>query len=511
VAVALGVLLAVPAQSGAGLLKPTLIDANTGKDAVPIGASIGNRRGWSGFIQETGGKKRLYVAYARNGGFRAPVLADRGNEVTFGGLAGNEQGQAFVFFTEKVGNNHVIFARRLEGGRLGALQQVSPDNQNTGPGSLVVTPYDRGRGMDMSADGSAVVLYTDVTDANNPKPRAATLAPGGDQWTRHDLPAFCSDPRIDGRGNVACVGRDNNMNLYVLRIVGGQVKQDLMIAPNAMDQFSMAVSPGGMGIALGRTNQFHVFAFRKRDIGQDGPWESLGFLEEGVIQANADPEDPFGAINRRGDGILVFRDNSMNNPQGYYRLLRNGDVGSGGVISKSMSRERPAIDSRGARFVLYEAADFKSSLLHRFTGADPGSGSPLAPGREPYFVGSLAGFQVSEAGDMLAIIRSGENPSRLESIFGDFQPPTAKPRSATKRPRVGRSVRLRSRAMDTFADPRSQDISWKVSGGVTTARTFRGKNVSVRFRRPGRYRFTVTVRDLGGNQVRKTLRVRVRR
>jgi hypothetical protein len=74
--------------------------------------------------------------------------------------------------------------------------------------------------------------------------------------------------------------------------------------------------------------------------------------------------------------------------------------------------------------------------------------------------------------------------------------------------RVRRRARVRFRARITEPGPDSVAVRWTFGDRTRAAR---GRNVTHRFRRPGRYRVTVTVRDNDGGVSRDILYVRVRR
>jgi hypothetical protein len=496
------------ATGAAGLFGPQRIDARTGKDAIPLGTAIGNRRAWAGFAQNTGGRDRLYVAFARNGSFGAPFLADRGNEITGGELAGSHGGDAVVVFVEKVGNNHVLFGRRLHEGSAGSVAQISANGEDVKFAGFMF-PFDRTWSLAMNARGAAAVTYF---HAAGMKAIAATLAPGANQWTSHQLATTCDDPGIDDRGNVACVGVDANNHFAASRIVGGQLRTETIDA-NSMDEFSLAVGRGGTALALERDKDFHVVAWRKLDIAQDGAWENVGpKVEEGIIQANANAEDPFAALDRRGNGALTFRDNSNNNPQGYYRLVAAGRPGSGGVLYKSMARGRIRVDGAGNAVVAFTAgaAQTVHASVRRFARGLPGAESPLARGLEPYSIDSSVGIDVDDAGNLIALITQGANPTTVRAIFGDFAGPTLKPRASSSHPRVGRKIKLYSGASDSFADIRARDVRWTLPSGVSASRTVKGLNIRVRFNSARRFKIRVKAVDRAGNHTSATLRVRVR-
>jgi hypothetical protein len=503
-AAALGGMFAAPGL--ARLLAPQRINANTGQDALNVGASLGSRQAWAGLVQKTNGQNRLYAAYARSGTFRPAFVADRGNAVVTGGLAGNQRGAAVIVWTEKVGNQQVLFGRRLADGRAGAVVQISVAGEDAQFGNAMF-PFDRTHGVAMNDAGAAVLCYFDAAGV---KSYAASLAPRTNQWTRHEM--ACSDPHIDAGGDVlADVGKDANNKFSAAMLVGGQVRNEIIDANvTPMDEFAIGLGAGGTAMALGRDNNFHAIAYRKASLTANSGWENVGPLETDLIQANANPEDPFAALDARGNGIVVFRDNSANNPQGYYRLVSAGRPLGGAVLDHSAARLRPAVDAAGNPRVAYSANDAKSGFINRFRRGNPGTALALAPGLGPYSVPSLTSIAVDTAGDFLVLLREETNPLHVRAVFGDFAAPTLRPSASPRSPLVGQRVRLRSRASDAFADLSKRNIRWTLPRGVQLSRTTTGASIRVKFSRRGRFHIHVVATDPAGNRTRRAFSIRVR-
>ena len=500
----MAVAAAFPAASSAGLLAPQGLDAGTGTDAFQAGTSIGSHKAWAGFIQKTQGHDRLYAAYSLNGKFAAPFAVDNGNAIQSGELAGSENGTAVAIWTEKVNGKGVVFGRRLSGGKAGPVTQISADGEDASAGANGMFGFDRTWGLAMNSKGAAALCYFDKTGN---KSHVAVLPAGQDQWQSFALDTACIDPGIDDRGNVAVFD-----GKFMSRVVNGQVFKD-DLAPTYMDEGSLAVGPGGTALAVGRDNNFHVFAYRKLDIGDDAPWEQVGGnLEEGLItDPNLSPEDPFAALDANGDGAVTFRDNSANAAHGYYRLVSGGNPGTGGTLYASGARGRIAVDGAGNPIVAHSAADFKSASVIRFAGGTPGPDLGLAPGLTDYETPSSVGIDSNTAGDFIVLVSQATNPAALYAVFGDFNKPELAPKASPRKPHAGDRVKLKSRATDSFASVRGQDVSWKLPSGVKTAKPVTGKTIKVRFPKAGTYKVKVTAVDRAGNRAKAKLKLHVKR
>ena len=489
----------------AGLLAPKTIDAGTGKDSGEVGAAIGNHRAWAAFVQETGGVKRLYAEAAHNGRWAHPFLADRGNEVQLAGLAGSGRGRAVLVFTEKVGGKEVLFGRRLANGAGGPVDRISAAGEDVRSDPLNAHGA-RGNGVVMDDAGAAAVCYR---DAVSQKPMLATLAAGASQWVEHPVASDCLDLVIDARGDVVSVGTDGQ-KLFASKIVNGQSSTETI--GNAMDEPSVAISPSGLAIALVRDNNFHVVAFRKRDVTSNSPWESLGRVDSDTVFDNGDsPEEPRATLDANGNGVIVWHSNSMNDAKTAYNIIRTGQPATAKFLSKEATDSFPYATTiaTGMPAVGFELPGGKTGLF-TFRAGVPSAPLTLAPAIAPTVLNSAAGLVGDGKGNLVVLLFAGQNPIRTVAVFGDFGRPGLKPRAPHK-VHARKRVTLTSGATDTFADPRPNQVRWTLPRGVRALAGTHGLKLRVRFARKGRYTIRLTVTDLGGNTHTATLRVKVRR
>jgi hypothetical protein len=363
------------------------------------------------------------------------------------------------------------------------------------------TPFDRNHAIAMNEFGSAVICYRDLADATNPRSFAAILPPGQASWALHEVPKGCIDPGIDSRGNVAVLGQDAN-TIVITRIVGGQLDED-PTEDNAMDQWTLEVSPGGQAMTQGRDKDFHVNAHYKGDIAEDGDWQKTAMVEVGVIQDGANPEDPFAALDSQGDGVFVFRDNKMNAERGYYRTVSGGVFDEGAALSESMSRQRVAIDEDSHPVVVYSDEDSGRTMFHRFDAGEPGAAAPLGADLDPNVGPNILGVSSTAAGELLALV---DEPGALYAVVGDYLAPLLAPRVPAGK-RAGKLVRLRSGASDSLGLRR---VTWRLPRAAKGKRTRRGETIQVRFKRKGRFSVRLTALDRAGNSTTQTLRIRIR-
>lgn len=505
-------LVAAPVTpASAGLLRRLSLGTAGATNAVNVGATMGPDRAWVGLVQTVGGVKRLYTDFARNGRFGRPVVADRGNPVVNAGLAGSagggSGGNAVLAWTELVGNVHVLFARPLSSnGTVGPVVRVSAANQDAVfDGADMVVPFDRTHAIAMNDRGAAALCYFDAAGMQS---FLATLAPRSNHWATHQM--ACSDPHIDTAGDVfASVGPDANNKFSAAMLIGGQVRTE-SIDPNVNpgDEFAVGLGAGGTALALGRDNNQKPLAYLKPNLASNGGWQNVGPLDGGLIPSGFSLEDPFAALDAHGNGVVVFRDNNNNNPEGYYRSVVAGTPMGGAVLDHSMSRLRPAVNALGTPFVAYSAADFNSGFLNIFKAGAPGSALPLAPGLGPYDVPGLTSIAVDAGGDVLVLLSVAGPPQTVAAVFGDFSSPTLRP-VVPRQIRAGRRVLLRSGATDAFAEPSNSEIRWKLPSAVRGRRSLTGLRIHVTFRKRGRFRIIVTATDPQGHRTSKTLTVRV--
>src|SRR5919198_3464003 len=290
-------------SSSAGLLQPQTIDAGTGADAIDVGASFGGKQAWAGFEQAASGVNRLYVAHAQDGVFAAARPADRGNAVTSAALAGNGSGGALAVFTENVSGASTLFGRRLSDGQLGPALQISADGQ-----SVSLLKVHRVRQAAENDAGVAAVCYVDSLGAAF----AAVLTPSGTSWTRFGplKSKSCDDIAVDAAGDVIVLGEDADNHPSTDRIVGGTLQPGEEVDSTGKDEPSLAVF-GSSALVLARIDAvsggFAAAAWKLNDIAAGGSWQSLGSIDNGVLDATGNVEFARAAVAPNGKGIVTFR------------------------------------------------------------------------------------------------------------------------------------------------------------------------------------------------------------
>lgn len=519
---ALGLTIPMIVNGQAALLPPVTIDANTGLDALDVGASIGNRRGWAAFVQTTGGVQRLYVAYAEEGAFSPPFLADRGNAVTAAALAGNDAGDAIVVFTEQVGAKGVLFSRRLSGGQAAEALQASAIGTN----AVIRSPLaglHHARIVAVTASGAAAVCYRDAdTDAIY----VGTLAPSAGTW----LPVGplkstrCDDIAVDARGNVIVVSQDQNNDLVADRIVNGALRSEVIDA-EGMDEPSVALSTAGTAVALARVDaggNFAAAAWRKADVAQDGAWTKLGVVDAAVRANGENTSFPRAALNAAGRGVVTFNvTNPGTNSARVYSALTDASKTSGVVGTPQKLADVkvgqvpvPNVLATGDPLVQYQATAPNGKLLpvvHVFVRGAPGPARPLLPeSGDDVELLNVPSFAADTPGNFLAVLRRYSTPVRAVGVFGDFVPPALNPAAVPRRPRLGFLVVLRANAADSFAALRPGAATWRFPRGAVQGKRIRvGDRLSVRFLRRGRVRVTLTALDRAGNRAQLTRTITV--
>src|SRR3989440_6202935 len=260
----------------AGLLQPQPIDANTGDDALDVGASFGARQAWAGFEQPATGAIKLYVAHAQDGVFAGAQPVDT---VTSAALAGNRNGGAVAVYTKKVGVGllSTLFARRLSGGQIGPELQISLSTQNVG-----LLRVHRMRQVAENDAGVAAVCYGDGLTG---LPWAWVLGPSATSWATFGplTSKDCSDIAVDAAGDVIVLGQDNTNVATTDRIVNGSLVQPgEQEDPTAKDETSLA-GWGNSALVLARVSPnggaFTAGAWKVHDLaaGRSDPFVGDGY------------------------------------------------------------------------------------------------------------------------------------------------------------------------------------------------------------------------------------------
>ena len=501
-AVALCAIMAPVAQ--AGLLAPMTIDAGTGKDSIEVGGAIGNHRAWAGFVQQTRGVDRLYVDFAHDGTWAHPFLADSGKEVDAAGLTGSATGAAVAVFTEQVAGKDVLFARRLKNGAGGPIPQVSAPGEDAKFEPLMFH-FLRGRKLVMNAAGEAAVCYH---DAANAKDIIATAAPGSNRWVEHVAGNGCDDLGMDSRGDVISVGSSGGA-FDATRIVGGHVTTE-KIGDNIMDEDSVAVSTSGLAIFVARDTNFHIVAYRRRDITKNTPWESLGRVDsDNVFDPGDSPEEPRATLDPNGNGLIVWHSNSMNDAKTAYTDIKHGQPMTATFLAKEATDSFPyAVTIKTGMPATGFELPGTQTAVGPFHAGLPRPELTAAPGMAPTVLESAAGFVSDGLGDMLVLLFQGANPERTVAVMGDFAPPTLKP-TAPRTVHARKTVTLKSGASDTFADVQAKEVTWTLPHGVKSLDGRHGLKLRVLFKHAGRYQIKLRATDRGANSATARLRVKV--
>jgi hypothetical protein len=318
----------------------------------------------------------------------------------------------------------------------------------------------------MNDAGAAGVCYD---DAAAQKSFIATLAPGASQWVEHPVASNCLDLVMDARGDVVSVGF-NGTSFDASKIVNGQASTET-ISDNVMDEPSVAISPSGLAIALVRDKNFHIVAFRKRDIISASPWESLGRVDsDNVFDPGDSPEEPRATVDSHGDGVIVWHSNSMNDPKTAYNPIKNGQPGTATFLAKEAMDSFPYATTiaTGTPAVAFELPGVQTGLFS-FTAGMPRARLTLAPGMAPTLLNSAAGFTGDGQGDVIVLLFQGQNPGHTVAVLSDFGRPILKP-SAPHKVHANKPVTLTGGATDAFADIQPNQVHWtlprrQVAGG----------------------------------------------
>ena len=486
-------------SGNAGLLQPQPIDANTGDDALEVGASFGSRQAWAGFEQPTTGAIKFYVAHAQDGVFAAPQPID---SVTSAALAGNRTGGAVAVYTKKVGAGLVstLFGRRLSGAQIGPELQISMDTQNVSP-----LKVHRVRQVAESDAGVAAVCYVDSLTGLL---WAAVLGPSSSSWTRYGplTSKDCSDIAVDAAGDVIVLGQDNGNVATTDRIVGGVLQPGEEVDPTAKDEPGLAVW-GNSALVLARADPgmaaFTAGAWKLDDIAAGGTYHSLGNVSpsDWDPMGNYNVEFAKAAVAANGKGIVTFR---LGNPgtqtsTDYYETF---DASSGLGQPQKLAGESkladvtPAVDANGNGLATWVDQNGASPEQHIRS---------LATGAQDFILASselnaTTSFEADAAGDFLVVVERGSSPVHAAAFFADLAKPTLAPTSSTQTPVVTTPVVLHSGAADTFAPPAASAVRWHFpAGSIIGPLDLTGLDVTVTPATVGPVTVQLTATDKGGN------------
>jgi len=495
-------LLGIP-PGNAGLFRPQLIDANTGDDALGVGASFGARQGWAGFEQPATGTIKLYVAHAQDGAFSAAQPVET---VTSAAVAGNRSGDAVAVYTKKVGVGLVstLFARRLSGGQIGPELRISAD-----PQSVNVLRVHRVRQVAENDAGVAAVCYVDDSLGQL---WAAVLKPSDTAWTRYGplTSKDCSDIAVDGAGDVIVLGQDNANVATTDRIVAGELKPGEPVDATGKDEPSLAVW-GNSALVLARVSPnggaFTAGAWKLDDIAAGGTYQSLGYVSPSDWDPNGNYNVEFAkaALAANGKGIVTFR---LGNPGtqtsfNYYETFDAGSIAPLGPPQKLAGESKltdvtPAVDASGNGAAIWGDQNGTAEDQHVRSLAPGAPAEDVVLGHSR--LDASTGFDADSAGDFLAVVERGASPVRVAAFFADFVKPTLAPTSSTQKPVVPKPVQLHSGAADSFAPVSASAVHWHFpAGSILGPLDLTGLDVTVTPATVGAVSVRLTATDKGGN------------
>ena len=482
----------------AGLLQPQPIDANTGDDALEVGASFGSRQAWAGFEQPATGAIKLYVAHAQDGVFAAPQPID---SVTSAALAGNRTGDAVAVYTKNVGLFSTLFGRRLSGAQIGPELPISASTQNVGP-----LKVHRVRQVAENDDGVAAVCYVDSLTGLL---WAATLAPNATSWTTVGPLTIkdCSDIAVDAAGDVIVLGQDPANVATTDRIVGGQLQLGQQVDPTAKDEPGLAVW-GNSALVLARVSPngaaFTAGVWKLNDIASGGSYTSLGNVYPGFDpDGNHSVEFAKAAVAANGKGIITFR---FGNPAtqtsfDYYESFDAAATTPLGQPQKLAGESKladvtPVVDANGNGMATWADQNGATSQQH-IRALAASAQDFILPGSE---LNATTSFEADAAGDFLAVVERGSSPVHVAAFFADLAKPTFAPTSSTPTPVVTTPVVLHSGVADSFGPVAPSAVHWHFpAGSIIGPLDLTGLDVTVTPATVGPVTVQLTATDKGGN------------
>jgi hypothetical protein len=481
----------------AGLFQPQLIDANTGDDALEIGASFGNRQAWAGFEQPATGTIKLYVAHAQDGVFAAPQPIDT---VTSAALAGNRSGDAVAVYTKKVGLLTRLFGRRLSGGQVGPELPISSDTQD-----VSLLRVHRMRQVAENDAGVAAVCYVDGAPGQL---WAAVLKPSDTSWARYGplKSTDCSDIAVDGAGDVIVLGQDSSNVATTDRIVAGVLQPGEEVDPTAKDEPSLAVW-GNSALVLARVSPtggaFTAGVWKLDDIAAGGPYHSLGYVTAPDWDPNGNYNVEFAkaAVAANGRGIVTFRLGTTQTSSDYFDPF-SADLPTPLGLPQQLAGESkladvtPAVEASGDGLATWTDQNDAVPVQHVHSLRARASDF-LLPGSE---LNATTSFEADAEGDFLAVVERGSSPTRVAAFFADLAGPILAPTSSTPTPVIGTPVQLHSGATDSFASVSASSVHWHFpAGSILGALDLTGLDVIVTPATVGAVIVQLTAKDKGGN------------
>jgi PKD domain len=389
----------------------------------------------------------------------------------------------------------------------------------TGPVSVSAAEPDIGWGTDLAAndDGEAVAAWT-APDGRLWVARAARRRADGTWGPPENLGyADFEAPyaAIDARGDTAVLWTRGSGTAEVyaeFRPADGGWQPALVLSHSGL---------GGAKAALAMNRRGDALAVWPESDGAVGVRFVSSFRAAAATEWTAPSRVPFSptlaltfdppsiALDDRGNATVVAQ-----TADGHVEVATRafGDAAWVGpaVIGESGSDDpslqdtwcvdpRVALDAAGGAVVIWGGA-----VLHA-ARRDGGWQQPVEVGNAPAcFTRSLA---VDPAGDAVAVWNASDNAVvRLDAAILDATPPALERLAVPRSARAGSRVRVSVGATDAMSSL-AQAPLWRFGDGAKAS----GLAVRHAYRRPGRYRVTVTAADLAGNRATATATILVRK
>jgi PKD domain len=395
----------------------------------------------------------------------------------------------------------------------------SADSEWTGPVRVSAAETDIGFGTDLAAnDGAEAVTAWTAPDQGLWVARAALRQADG-MWSPPQNLGYADFTApytaIDARGDAVVLwtrGSGTTQVYAELRPAGGDWQPAVVLSGSGFGNTKAALAMNRRGDALavwpeadGPTRVRFVSSFRA---AAGGDWTAPSRLPfSPTLALTFDP--PSIALDDQGNATVVAQ-----TVDGHVEVATRafGDatwagptaIGDSGSDDPALQDTwcvdpRVALDAAGRAVVIWGGA-----ALHA-ARREGGWQQPVEVADAPAcFARSLA---VDPAGDTVAIWNASANAvTRLDASILDATPPAIGRLVVPGTARPGRRVRFSVAATDALSSL-AQPPLWRFGDGATA----RGLAVRHAYRRPGRYRVTVTVTDLARNQATATAAILVRK